>query len=45
MPAWLDSVRADAVFGWRQMLKRKVTSAAAILSLASIFTITTLRWK
>ena len=34
MPAWLDSVRADAVFGWRQMLKRKVTSAAAILSLA-----------
>src|SRR5215472_17354283 len=32
--AWLDSVRADAIFGWRQILKRKVTSAAAILSLA-----------
>ena len=32
--AWLDSLRADAVFGWRQLLKRKVTSAAAILSLA-----------
>jgi predicted permease len=32
--AWLDSVRADAVFGWRQILKRKATSAAAILSLA-----------
>src|ERR1022692_4642973 len=32
--AWLDSVRADAVFGWRQLMKRKATSAAAILSLA-----------
>ena len=31
--AWLDSLRADAVFGWRQLL-RKGTSAAAILSLA-----------
>src|ERR1700693_4723899 len=31
--AWLDSLRADAIFGWRQLLKRKVTSAAAILSL------------
>jgi predicted permease len=30
---WLDSLRADAVFGWRQIMKRKVTSAAAILSL------------
>ena len=32
--ARLDSLRADAVFGWRQLMKRKVTSAAAILSLA-----------
>src|ERR1039458_2395563 len=32
--AWLDSVRADAVFGWRRLMKRKATSAAAILSLA-----------
>ncbi len=32
--AWLDALRADAVFGWRQLVKRKVTSAAAILSLA-----------
>ena len=32
--AWLDSLRADAIFGWRQILKRKATSAAAILSLA-----------
>ncbi|MEO8028873.1 MAG: ADOP family duplicated permease, partial [Bryobacteraceae bacterium] len=31
---WLDSLRADAFFGWRQLWKRKVTSAAAILSLA-----------
>jgi putative ABC transport system permease protein len=31
--AWLDSLRADAVFGWCQIKKRKVTSAAAILSL------------
>ena len=30
---WLDSLRADAVFGWRQLNKRKATSAAAILSL------------
>src|SRR5690348_7699445 len=32
--AWLDSLRADAVFGWRQLLKTKMTSLAAILSLA-----------
>jgi putative ABC transport system permease protein len=29
-----DSLRTDAVFGWRQIWKSKVTSAAAILSLA-----------
>src|SRR5579864_7723850 len=32
--AWLDSLCADAIFGWRQIRKRKATSAAAILSLA-----------
>src|ERR1700682_4756197 len=32
--AWLDARRADAVFGWRQLAKTKITSAAAILSLA-----------
>jgi putative ABC transport system permease protein len=32
--AWLDCLRADLVFGWRQLLKRKITSAAAVLSLA-----------
>jgi hypothetical protein len=31
--AWLDSLRADAIFGWRQLMKRKIASAAAILSL------------
>ncbi|MGA2131431.1 MAG: ADOP family duplicated permease [Bryobacteraceae bacterium] len=31
---WLDSLRADAVFGWRQIRKKKIASAAAILSLA-----------
>ena len=32
--SWLDSLRSDAVFGWRQLLKKKATSAAAVLSLA-----------
>ncbi len=32
--AWLDALRADVAFGWRLLRKRKVTSAAAILSLA-----------
>ena len=31
---WLDSLRADAQFGWRRLAKSKVTTAAAILSLA-----------
>ncbi|SRR5579871_537551 len=31
--AWLDALRADAVFGWRRIAKYKVTSLAAILSL------------
>src|SRR5580700_4074576 len=30
---WLESLVADAVFGWRQMRKKKAASAAAILSL------------
>ena len=32
--AWLESLRADTVFAWRQFLKHKVTTAAAVLSLA-----------
>lgn len=32
--AWLDSLRADAALGLRRLAKNKVTSAAAILSLA-----------
>lgn len=34
LAAWLDSLRADVVFGWRQLRKNKAASAAAILSLA-----------
>ena len=32
--AWLDSLRSDAIFGRRQLRRNKITSAAAILSLA-----------
>jgi len=31
--SWLDSLRSDTIFAWRQLRKRKMTSAAAILSL------------
>ena len=31
--SWIDSLRADTVFGWRQLRKRKVSSAATVLSL------------
>ncbi len=31
---WLDSVRADVIFGWRQLKRNRVTSAVAIVSLA-----------
>ena len=31
---WLDTLRADAILGWRQIRKHPATSAAAILSLA-----------
>jgi len=31
---WLDSLRADTVFGWRQLMKKKVSTTAAVLSLA-----------
>ncbi|HEY9127862.1 MAG TPA: ABC transporter permease, partial [Acidobacteriaceae bacterium] len=31
---WLDSLRADLIFGCRQLLKRKVATSAAVLSLA-----------
>ena len=31
---WLDSLRADLVFGWRQLAKKPTTSMAAVLSLA-----------
>ena len=31
---WLDSLRRDSLFGLRQLVKNKITTAAAILSLA-----------
>ena len=31
---WLDSLRADTIFGLRQLRKSKITSLAAVLSLA-----------
>ncbi|WP_031499180.1 ABC transporter permease [Bryobacter aggregatus] len=34
LATWLDSLHSDAVFGWRQIRKHRVASAAAILSLA-----------
>ena len=34
LAARLDSLRADAIYGWRQMRRKKAASTAAILSLA-----------
>ena len=34
LAAWVDSLRADVVFGWRQLHKQRTASAASILSLA-----------
>lgn len=34
LAVWIDSLRGDLIFGWRQLCKRPVTSLAAILSLA-----------
>ncbi len=34
---WLDSLRADAILGWRQLGKSKATSVVAILSLGLAF--------
>lgn len=31
---WLDALVADAVFGWRQLMKNRTVTAAAVLSLA-----------
>ena len=31
---WLESLVSDAKFGWRQLCRNKITSAAAVLSLA-----------
>ena len=29
---WLDSVKMDAIFGWRQLRKNTITTAAAVRS-------------
>src|SRR5947209_2738596 len=34
LPVWIDCIRADVIFGWRQLCKRPGTSVAAVLSLA-----------
>ena len=34
LAAWLDSLRSDVVFGWRQLSKNKSESGAAVVSLA-----------
>ncbi|BDC52253.1 hypothetical protein F183_A45680 [Bryobacterales bacterium F-183] len=34
LAVWLDTLKADCVFGWRQLAKNPVVSAAAVLSLA-----------
>ncbi len=31
---WLDGVKADVIFGWRQLRRNKITTSVAILSLA-----------
>ena len=31
---WVDGMRADALFGWRQLRRNRITSVAAVLSLA-----------
>lgn len=33
LAVWLDSLKADCVFGWRQLAKNPLVSAAAVLSL------------
>jgi hypothetical protein len=34
LSSWLDTLRADAILGWRQLRQHPRSSAAAILSLA-----------
>ena len=32
--AWIESLRADVIFGWRQLRKNRLTAVAAVVSLA-----------
>src|SRR6185437_11190030 len=34
LATWIDSLRGDVIFGWRQLCKRPATSMTAVLSLA-----------
>jgi putative ABC transport system permease protein len=34
LAVWMDSIRGDLIFGWRQLCKRPAISTAAVLSLA-----------
>jgi putative ABC transport system permease protein len=34
LSSWIDSLRSDIIFGWRQLRKKPITSAAVIVSLA-----------
>ncbi len=42
---WLDALAADVVFGWRQLKKNRVVSAAAVLSLALAIGATTAAFR
>ena len=42
---WLDALAADVVFGWRQLKKNRVVSAAAVLSLAMAIGATTAAFR
>ncbi len=42
---WLDSLASDVVFGWRQLNRRRVTNAAAILSLGLAIGATTAAFR
>jgi putative ABC transport system permease protein len=42
---WLDALAADVVFGWRQLKKNRVISAAAVLSLALAIGATTAAFR
>jgi putative ABC transport system permease protein len=42
---WLDALRADAVFGWRQLKRHRTTTIAALVSLALAIGATTAAYR